>query len=167
MDIGKSFEVEHKKTKTKWKWTLIEDHIPDKPTIEFKQVGQLGFDFENLSDSAAADVFFEFWQGGYKQHMRTLNLWVPRLDASICDWRKMIKEVTNCEYHHFLAILCYGCSFDESKKDLWGVKNDYPSVYGSLNLKQYTKMSFDCFKALKSFFHLGFTDPSTVDKSDP
>jgi hypothetical protein len=31
----------------------------------------------------------------------------------------------------------------------------------------YTKMSFDRFKALKSIFHLCFTDPSTVDKSDP
>jgi hypothetical protein len=79
----------------------------------------------------------------------------------------MIKEVTHREYHHFLAILLYGCGFDESGRDLWGVKNDYPSVYGSPNLKQYTKMSFDRFKALKSFFHLGFTDPSTVDKSDP
>jgi hypothetical protein len=37
-DIGKSFEVEHKKSKTIWKWTLVEDYIPDKSTIEFQQV---------------------------------------------------------------------------------------------------------------------------------
>jgi hypothetical protein len=32
-DIGKSFLVEHKKSKTTWKWTIIEDHIPDKEIV--------------------------------------------------------------------------------------------------------------------------------------
>ena len=80
-----------------------------------------------------------------------------------------MKEVNHREYHCFLAILLYGCGFDKSGKKLWGVKNDYPSVYGSPDLKQYTKMSFDRFKAIKSIFYLCFTDPSStvVDKSDP
>jgi hypothetical protein len=166
-DIGKSFKIEHKKSKTTWKWTLVEDHIPDKSSIEFENVGLRGFDFENLSDTPAADVFFELWPGDPKQHLRNLNLWVQKLNANISDRRKMIKEVTHREYHYFLAILLYGCGFDESGKDLWGVKNDYPSVYGSPNLKNFTSMSFDRFKAIKSFYHLCFVDPSTVDKSDP
>jgi hypothetical protein len=167
VDIGKTILVEHKKSKTTWKWTLVEDHIPDKPTIEFEQVGLRGFDFENLSDHPAADVFFELWPGDYRQHLRVLNLWVAERNADIRDRRKIVKEVTHREYHHFLAILLYGCGYDEAGKDLWGVKNDYPSVYGAPDLKLYTKMSCDRFKALKSIFHLGFTDPSTVDKSDP
>jgi hypothetical protein len=167
LDIGKTIIVEHKKSKMTWKWTLTEDHIPDKSTIEFEQVGLRGFDFENLSDSPAADVFFELWPGDYRQHLRVLNLWVAEHNAGIRDRRKTIKEVTHREYHHFLAILLYGCGYDEAGKDLWGVKNDYPSVYGAPDLKQYTNMSYDRFKALKSLFHLAFTDPSTVDKSDP
>jgi len=96
-----------------------------------------------------------------------LNRWVEKSNAEAQERRKVMKEVNHREYHHFLAILLYGCGFDESGKDLWGVKTDYPSVYGSPDLKQYTKMSFDRFKAIKSIFHLCFTDPSTVDKSDP
>ena len=29
-DIGKSIKVEHKKSKTTWEWTIVEDHIPVK-----------------------------------------------------------------------------------------------------------------------------------------
>jgi hypothetical protein len=166
-DIGTSFLIEHKKSKTTWKWTVVEDYIPEKSTIEFEQVGLRGFDFENLSGTPAADVFFELWPGDRKQHLRNLNIWVSKQNANIRDRRKIIKEVTHREYHHFLAILLYGCGFDESGKDLWGVTNDYPSVYGSPNVKLYTKVYFDRFKTLKSIFHLGFIDPSTVDESDP
>jgi hypothetical protein len=104
--IGNLNKVEHKKSKTTWEQTTAKDNIPEKHAIEqFQQVGLRGFDFENLSESPALDVFFELWPGDCKEHLWNLNHWVPVINADFCDQRKKIKEVPRCEFHGFLAVL--------------------------------------------------------------
>jgi hypothetical protein len=52
----KSVEIAHKKLRTTWEWTLVVDHVPDKPTIELQQVKLRSFNFDNLLDIPASDV---------------------------------------------------------------------------------------------------------------
>ena len=72
-DIGKTIKVEHKKSETMWEWTIVEDHIPVKSTIKFEQVGLRGFNFEDLLDCPALDVFFKLWPGDHKERLRSSN----------------------------------------------------------------------------------------------
>ena len=51
VDIGKSIKIEHKKSKTMWEWTIVEDHIPDKTISSSKK---LDFVFLILKTSPAA-----------------------------------------------------------------------------------------------------------------